>query len=92
MGSPNSPSTAIRAAGFQMKPNELDLIYSSVWTSVRGEVAEEKAINMLDEGIGAGIHFTHQFGILGITATQIIADPVHDLDWTADWIVSRERA
>ena len=66
MGSVNPSSTAIRAAGFQMKPDQLDIIRSSGWTSVRGEIAEGYPVNILDEGIGAGVHFTHQFGIPGI--------------------------
>jgi len=90
MGSVNPPSTAIRAAGFQMKPDQLDIIRSSGWTSVRGEIAEGYPVNILDEGIGAGVHFTHQFGIPGIAATQIVADPVHDLDRTAERKISRE--
>ena len=90
MGSVNPSSTAIRAAGFQMKPDQLDIIRSSGWTSVRGEIAEGYPVNILDEGIGAGVHFTHQFGIPGIAATQIVADPVHDLDRTAERKVSRE--
>ena len=90
MGSTNPPSMAIRAAGFQMKSDQLDLIRSTGWTSVRGEVAEGKPINILDEGIGASVHFTHQLGIPGIAATQIVADPVHDLDRTAERKVSSE--
>ena len=90
MGSVNPPSTAIRAAGFQMKSDQLDIIRSSGWTSVLGEVAEGKPVNILDEGIGAGVHLTYQLGIPGISATQIVADPVHDLDRTAERKVSRE--
>src|SRR5436309_46587 len=63
---------------------------SGVPVNRTGKIAEGNPVNILDEGIRAGVHFTHQFGIPGIAATQIVADQVHDLDRTAERKVSRE--